>query len=35
MIRTSINVVGDVASAVIVTRLEGDLGSEPYVEGEA
>ena len=33
MIRTSINVVGDVASAVIVTRLEGDLGSEPYVEG--
>lgn len=35
MIRTSINVVGDVASAVMVTRLEGDLGSEPYVEGEA
>ena len=35
MIRTSINVVGDVASAVIVTRLEGDLGSEPFVEGEA
>ena len=35
MIRTSINVVSDVASAVIVTRLEGDLGSEPYVEGEA
>lgn len=35
MIRTSINVVGDVATAVIVTRLEGDLGSEPYVEGEA
>ena len=35
MIRTSINVVGDMASAVIVTRLEGDLGSEPYVEGEA
>ena len=35
MIRTSINVVGDVASAVIVTRLEDDLGSEPYVEGEA
>lgn len=35
MIRTSINVVGDVASAVIVTRLEGDLGSEPYVEGES
>lgn len=35
MIRTSINVVGDVASAVIVTNLEGDLGKEPYVEGEA
>ena len=29
MIRTSINVVGDVASAVIVTNLEGDLGKEP------
>lgn len=35
MIRTSINVVSDVASAVIVTNLEGDLGKEPYVEGEA
>lgn len=35
MIRTSINVVGDVASAVIVTNLEGDLGKEPYIEGEA
>ena len=35
MIRTSINVVGDVASAVIVTNLEGDLGKEPYVAGEA
>ncbi len=34
MIRTSINVVGDVASAVTVTKLEGDLGAEPYVEGE-
>lgn len=34
MIRTSINVVGDVASAVVVTNLEGDLNSEPYVEGE-
>ena len=34
MIRTSINVVGDVASAVTVTKLEGDLGSEPYVDGE-
>ncbi len=29
MIRTSINVVGDVASALIVTKSEGELGSEP------
>ena len=35
MIRTSINVVGDVASAIVVTNLEGDLNSEPYQEGEA
>ena len=35
MIRTSINVVGDVASALVVTNLEGDLNKEPYVEGEA
>ena len=35
MIRTSINVVGDVASALIVTNMEGDLNSEPYVEGES
>ena len=35
MIRTSINVVGDVASAVVVTSLEGDLNTEPYQEGEA
>ena len=34
MIRTSINVVGDVASAVTVTKFEGDLNSEAYVEGE-
>ena len=34
MIRTSINVVGDVSAAVIVTKLEGDLNSEPYVEGQ-
>ena len=34
MIRTSINVVGDVAAAVTVTKLEGDLGSEPYTEGQ-
>ena len=35
MIRTSINVVGDVTAAVVVTSLEGDLNSEPYQEGEA
>lgn len=35
MIRTSINVVGDVASALVVTNLEGDLNKEPYVPGEA
>jgi DAACS family dicarboxylate/amino acid:cation (Na+ or H+) symporter len=34
MIRTSINVVGDVAAAITVTNLEHDLNSEPYVEGE-
>ena len=34
MIRTSVNVVGDVASAVTVTKLEGDLNSEPFVEGQ-
>ncbi len=34
MIRTSINVVGDAASAVVVTAMEGDLNSEPYEEGE-
>ena len=33
MIRTSINVVGDVASALVVTNLEGDLNKEPYVDG--
>lgn len=35
MIRTSINVVGDVASAIVVTNMEGDLNKEPYVEGES
>ena len=35
MIRTSTNVVGDVASALVVTNLEGDLNKEPYQEGEA
>lgn len=34
MIRTSVNVVGDVASAITVTKLEGDLNSEPFVEGQ-
>ena len=34
MIRTSVNVVGDVASAVTVTKLEGDLNAEPFVEGQ-
>jgi len=27
--------VGDVASALVVTNLEGDLNKEPYQEGEA
>lgn len=35
MIRTSINVVGDAAAAVVATSLEGDLNSEPYEESEA
>ncbi|MBP3437871.1 MAG: dicarboxylate/amino acid:cation symporter [Sutterella sp.] len=34
MIRTSVNVVGDVASAITVTKLEGDMNSEPFVEGQ-
>lgn len=34
MTRTSINVVGDAASAVVVTAMEGELHSEPYEEGE-
>lgn len=34
MIRTSINVVGDAASALVVTKSEGELGVEPYVEGQ-
>ena len=33
MIRTSINVVGDAASALVVTKLEGELDSEPFEEG--
>ncbi len=34
MIRTSINVVGDSTTALMVSRMEGELGSEPFVEGE-
>ena len=33
MIRTSINVVGDVAAAVKLPNIAGALKSEPYVEG--
>lgn len=32
MIRTSINVVGDSTTALIVSRMEGELGSEPFEE---
>ena len=35
MIRTSINVVGDSTTALMVTRMEGELGSEPFEEEEA
>ncbi len=34
MMRTSVNVLGDVSVALAVTNLEGDLDKEPYVEGE-
>ncbi len=34
MIRTSINVVGDAAAAITVTKLEGDLYSEAYDEDD-
>ena len=34
MIRTSINVVGDSTTALVVTRLEGELGSEALTEDE-
>ncbi len=34
MIRTSINVVGDSTTALMVSRMEGELGSEPFEEGE-
>ena len=32
MIRTSINVVGDSTTALMVSRMEGELGSEPFEE---
>ena len=34
MIRTSINVVGDSTTALMVSRMEGELGSEPFDDGE-
>ncbi len=34
MIRTSINVLGDATGALLVSKLEGDLGAEPFVENE-
>ncbi len=34
MIRTSINVVGDSTTALMVSRMEGELGSEPFEDGE-
>lgn len=35
MIRTSINVVGDSTTALAVSRMEGELGIEPFDENEA
>lgn len=34
MIRTSINVVGDSTTALVVSKLEGELGSEPVEDNE-
>lgn len=34
MIRTSINVLGDATGALLVSKLEGDFGTEPFDEGE-
>ncbi len=34
MIRTSINVVGDSTTALAVTRMEGEFGTEPFDEGD-
>ena len=35
MIRTSINVVGDSTTTLAVSRMEGELGTEPFDEDEA
>ena len=35
MIRTSINVVGDSTTALAVSRMEGELGTEPFEEEAA
>ena len=34
MIRTSINVLGDATGALLVSKLEGDLNTEPFAENE-
>ena len=34
MIRTSINALGDATGALLVSKLEGDLGTEPFEEDE-
>ena len=34
MIRTSINVVGDAASALVVSRLEGEFGTDSLTDEE-
>jgi len=35
MIRTSVNVLGDCLTAIVVSRLEGVLGSEKFTEADA
>ncbi len=35
MIRTSVNVLGDASTALVISKLEGTLNTEPYEEGEA
>ena len=32
MVRTSTNVLGDATGALLVSRLEGDLNTEPFEE---